>query len=38
VLRGNSRRIDLGHNSVLREGGKDYLMFHAYDPKDDGLP
>jgi len=37
VLHGNSRGIGLGHNSVVRERGNDYMMFHGYDPKDDGL-
>lgn len=38
VLRGSARWIGPGHNSAYTFDGQDYLVFHAYDAKDDGLP
>lgn len=36
VLEGNSDWPGLGHNSVYTFDGVDYLIYHAYDAKDDG--
>jgi arabinan endo-1,5-alpha-L-arabinosidase len=38
VLAGNERWAGLGHNSVYTFDGTDYLVFHAYDSKDEGKP
>ena len=38
VLKGNENYPGLGHNSAYTIDGKDYLVFHAYDSKDDGKP
>lgn len=36
VIEGNSRWAGAGHNSAYTFGGKDYLVFHAYDSEDEG--
>lgn len=36
VLKGNERYHGLGHNGILDEGDKQYLIFHAYDAHDSG--
>lgn len=38
VLHGNARWAGPGHNSAYSYDGKDYLVFHAYDARDNGLP
>lgn len=38
VLAGNARWAGPGHNSAYTFGGKDYLVFLAYDAKDEGRP
>jgi arabinan endo-1,5-alpha-L-arabinosidase len=38
VLAGNERWAGLGHNSVYTFDDTDYLVFHAYDSKDEGKP
>ena len=38
VLHGTARWAGPGHNSAYTFNGKDYLVFHAYDGKDGGLP
>jgi arabinan endo-1,5-alpha-L-arabinosidase len=38
VLEGNERWAGLGHNSVYTFDQQDYLVFHAYDSKDEGKP
>ena len=38
VLRGTARWPGPGHNSAYTFDGKDYLVFHAYDVEDGGLP
>jgi len=38
VLRGTQRWPGVGHNSAYTFDGKDYLIFHAYDAHDNGLP
>jgi arabinan endo-1,5-alpha-L-arabinosidase len=38
VITGNERFKGTGHNSVLREGDRDYLVYHAYDTADAGTP
>lgn len=38
VLQGNASWPGLGHNSVYTFDGKDYLVFHAYDARDEGKP
>lgn len=36
VLEGNSEWYGVGHNAVYTFDGKDYLIFHGYDAKDEG--
>ena len=36
VIEGNSAFAGEGHNSAYSFGDKDYLVFHAYDVKDEG--
>jgi arabinan endo-1,5-alpha-L-arabinosidase len=36
LLAGNDRWPGVGHNSAYTLDGKDYLVFHAYDARDDG--
>ena len=36
VIEGNENYAGVGHNSVANFNGKDYLVFHAYDIKDEG--
>jgi arabinan endo-1,5-alpha-L-arabinosidase len=36
LLKGNQRWPGVGHNSAYSIDGKDYLVFHAYDARDDG--
>jgi arabinan endo-1,5-alpha-L-arabinosidase len=38
VLEGDERWAGLGHNSAYTFDGVDYLVFHAYDSKDEGKP
>jgi len=38
VAQGDARFKGLGHNAVLREGERDYLVFHAYDSDNGGTP
>jgi arabinan endo-1,5-alpha-L-arabinosidase len=38
VIQGNERFKGLGHNAVLRDGERDYLVYHAYDSEHDGTP
>jgi arabinan endo-1,5-alpha-L-arabinosidase len=38
VITGNERFKGTGHNSVLREGERDYLVYHAYDTSNAGTP
>lgn len=38
LLRGNSAYRGPGHNAFLRDGNKDYLVYHAYDTAKDGMP
>ncbi|UII23440.1 arabinan endo-1,5-alpha-L-arabinosidase [Fulvivirga ligni] len=38
LLQGNEVYPGVGHNSAYAFDGKDYLLFHAYDMKDDGKP
>jgi arabinan endo-1,5-alpha-L-arabinosidase len=38
VLEGNQLWNGVGHNSAYTFGGKDYLIYHAYDAKDGGKP
>jgi arabinan endo-1,5-alpha-L-arabinosidase len=38
VLKGNENYPGLGHNSTYTFEGKDYIVFHAYDAKDNGKP
>jgi arabinan endo-1,5-alpha-L-arabinosidase len=38
VLEGDDRWAGLGHNSAYTFDGIDYLIFHAYDSKDEGRP
>jgi arabinan endo-1,5-alpha-L-arabinosidase len=36
VLEGNRTWFGLGHNAVATFNGSDYLVYHAYDTKDNG--
>ena len=38
VLRGNERFKGLGHNAVLHDGERDFLVYHAYDAEHEGTP
>ncbi|RZJ68670.1 MAG: arabinan endo-1,5-alpha-L-arabinosidase [Flavobacterium sp.] len=38
VIEGNKNWAGAGHNSAYTFGGKDYLVFHAYDSNDKGKP
>jgi arabinan endo-1,5-alpha-L-arabinosidase len=38
VLKGNEAWPGVGHNSAYTFDGVDYLIFHAYDAKDEGKP
>lgn len=38
IVEGNSRWAGAGHNSAYTFDGKDYLVFHAYDSREDGHP
>lgn len=38
LLEGNNKWSGLGHNSAYTFNNTDYLIYHAYDAKDDGKP
>jgi arabinan endo-1,5-alpha-L-arabinosidase len=38
VIQGDERFRGTGHNAFLREGETDYLVYHAYDTRQDGKP
>lgn len=38
VIEGNKNWAGVGHNSTYAFGGKDFLVFHAYDSRDKGKP
>jgi arabinan endo-1,5-alpha-L-arabinosidase len=38
VIQGNERFKGTGHNAVLRDGDRDYLVYHAYDAEHEGTP
>ncbi len=38
VFEGNRQWYGVGHNAVVSEGGKDYLVCHGYDANDNGRP
>ena len=38
VIEGNKDWPGVGHNSAYTFDGIDYLVFHAYDVKDEGKP
>jgi len=38
VVQGNERFKGTGHNAVLRDGDRDYLVYHAYDAQAGGTP
>jgi len=38
VIQADARFRGPGHNSVLREGDRDYLFYHAYDAANGGIP
>ena len=37
VLEGDDEYAGVGHNAVLQEGDKDWLVFHAYNIKRGGM-
>ncbi|MHA6250107.1 family 43 glycosylhydrolase [Pontibacter sp. CAU 1760] len=38
IAQGNDEWAAVGHSATYTFGGKDYLVFHAYDKKDEGKP
>ncbi len=38
ILKGNSHWPGQGHNAILEDNGKTYLVVHAYDATDHGIP
>jgi arabinan endo-1,5-alpha-L-arabinosidase len=38
LLEGNSKWNGVGHNAVVSFDGKDYLVYHAYEAEDRGIP
>ena len=38
VIEGDARFKAFGHNAFLRDGERDYLVYHAYDAQHDGTP
>jgi arabinan endo-1,5-alpha-L-arabinosidase len=38
VIQGDARFKGTGHNAVLHEGDRDYLVYHAYDVQHEGTP
>jgi arabinan endo-1,5-alpha-L-arabinosidase len=38
VIEGNTRFKAFGHNAFLRDGERDYLVYHAYDTEQGGKP
>lgn len=38
VIHGDARFKGTGHNAVLRDGERDYLVYHAYDAEHGGTP
>lgn len=38
LIQGNEKWFGAGHNSTYTFNGKDYIFFHAYEVKDNGMP
>ncbi len=38
LLQGDEEWKGPGHNEILRDNGKDYIVHHAYDPRNNGRP